>query len=399
VNIDEIDRTLARFHEAAERMTANLVELDSDPNRKLLAQATLTGVTAERWAPAAEAITQLWQWFAQFKDLLDRADEIRTGKGGVANKDRLAALNRMVGGQSIELSRDQVPLAERGLFGASETSIHCSPDDLLDRMSEAFDRAKGMVSAVAQAWGTVLPRLEQDRTQLTQVEQLAATLGERHLPELQAVREGLKMAADTLACDPLAVDSQALDHTEAALATVRADLQELAATQQQFTARIDDAGGLLTALERAVNEAAQAHAETVLKIASPNIPPAARVDPSFGRHLDQINALAARHEWRAVRDELVEWTDRAKSLLVNAERNLGLIRAPIENRNELRGRLDGYRAKANHLGLLENARLEALYQQAHDILYTAPTDLNQATSLVNEYAKALSTTPPREVTS
>ncbi|HEX9548437.1 MAG TPA: hypothetical protein VF942_13945 [Acidimicrobiales bacterium] len=382
MTLDEIDRTLARFHEAAERMTANLVELDSDPNRKLLDKASSTGVTADRWAPAAEALTQLWQWFSQFKDLLARADQLRGNK-------KLSELSELLGGQSIELSRDQVPLAERGLFGPSETSIHCSPDDLLNRMSDAFDKAKAVISATGQVWAALLPRLEQTQSELTRVEQLAAGLGENHLPELQPVRDGLKRIADTLASDPLALESRAVDPFDTTLAAIRSELEGIAEIRDRFPARLDEARGLLADLDAAVRESAEAHADAVLKIASPAVPAAARLDPSFGRHLDEIARLAARSEWRAVRAELDEWTTRARELLAHAQRSVTENRAAIEARNELRGRLDGYRAKANHLGRLENATLEALYQQAHDMLYTAPTDLTAAADLVRQYAQGV----------
>jgi hypothetical protein len=250
----------------------------------------------------------------------------------------------------------------------------------------------------------VLPRLEQTQSELTRIEQLAAGLGETHLPELRPVRDGLKQVADTLASDPLAVDSRVVDTFDTTLAGIRSELEGIVEIRDRFAVRIDDAGALLAALERAVDESARAHAETVLKIASPALPGAARLDPSFGRHLDQISALAARSEWRAVRAELDEWTTRAQELLAHAQRNVTENRAPLEARNELRGRLDSYRAKANHLDVLENAKLETLYAQAHDMLYTAPTDLTEAAELVRQYAQALPTSsrgngPPREVPS
>jgi hypothetical protein len=213
------------------------------------------------------------------------------------------------------------------------------------------------------------------------------------------VRDGLKQVADTLASDPLAVDSRAVDTFDTTLVGIRRELEGIAEIRDRFPARLDEARDVLANLEEAVRESAEAHAETVLKIASPAVPAAARLDPSFGRHLDQIGALAARSEWRAVRAELDEWTTRARELLAHAQRSVTQNRAPVEVRNELRGRLDGYRAKANHLGRLENATLEALYQQAHDMLYTAPTDLTAAAELVRQYAQALPTTPPKEVPS
>ena len=72
-------------------------------------------------------------------------------------------------------------------------------------------------------------------------------------------------------------------------------------------------------------------------------------------------------------------------------------RAPLATRNELRGRLDAYRAKAYRLGLLENPALAALYARAQEVLFTAPTDLAAADELVRRYQQALAGPTPREV--
>ena len=61
-------------------------------------------------------------------------------------------------------------------------------------------------------------------------------------------------------------------------------------------------------------------------------------------------------------------------------------------RNQLRGRLDGYRAMAIRRGLVEDGQLAALHARARDALYTAPTDLADAEALVQAYREAL----PRE---
>ena len=52
MNLAQIDDTLRGLRQASERMTDNLMELENDPTRKVLDQASLTGVTAERWRQA-----------------------------------------------------------------------------------------------------------------------------------------------------------------------------------------------------------------------------------------------------------------------------------------------------------------------------------------------------------
>ena len=63
--------------------------------------------------------------------------------------------------------------------------------------------------------------------------------------------------------------------------------------------------------------------------------------------------------------------------------------APINARNELRGRLDAYRAMAHDRGLIEDPEVSRRYDAAHDALFTAPTDLVEAATLVRRYREAL----------
>ena len=399
MNLAQIDDTLRGLRQASERMTDNLMELENDPTRKVLDQASLTGVTAERWRQAKATLGQLWQWFGQFKDVLDQGAELRGSKPRVDN-DRLARLDQLVNGPSIEVSNQQIPLAERGLFGPTETTVHCSANQLLARMSESFDHVKEVVVAASQAWNSLLPRLQTGQTELAAADQLAASLHEQHVPELDALRAQLGSIGDRLATDPLSIQPGAADQVITGLTAARQDLDELAGLRDNLSARLDQASGLWAELQRTVEVARDTHAEAELKIVSPAIPPAPRLDPDFGRHLDRVRALAARSEWRAARRELHEWSRTASSLLANALRAGEASRLPIDQRNELRGRLDAYRAKANRLGLLEDSRLSQLYDRARQELYSAPTNLTTAEELVRRYQQSLPVKPaPGQVSS
>ena len=61
----------------------------------------------------------------------------------------------------------------------------------------------------------------------------------------------------------------------------------------------------------------------------------------------------------------------------------------LGRRDELRGLLDAYRAKAGRLGGAEDTVLDASYRQAHDLLWTAPCDLVAATAAVTGYQQAV----------
>ncbi len=69
-------------------------------------------------------------------------------------------------------------------------------------------------------------------------------------------------------------------------------------------------------------------------------------------------------------------------------------RAPIDARNQLRALLDAYQVKASRLGVVEDPEIGRIFAQAHEALYTAPTDLALVAQLVRRYQQMLSAAEP-----
>jgi hypothetical protein len=63
--------------------------------------------------------------------------------------------------------------------------------------------------------------------------------------------------------------------------------------------------------------------------------------------------------------------------------------ALLDRREELRGLLDAYQARAARLGGAEDTGLDARYARARDLLWTAPCDLPAATAAVTGYQQAV----------
>jgi hypothetical protein len=63
--------------------------------------------------------------------------------------------------------------------------------------------------------------------------------------------------------------------------------------------------------------------------------------------------------------------------------------ALVSQRDELRGLLDAYRAKAGRLGAAEDPGLAQLYAQVRELLWTAPCDLRVASAAVTSYQQAV----------
>ncbi len=80
---------------------------------------------------------------------------------------------------------------------------------------------------------------------------------------------------------------------------------------------------------------------------------------------------------------------RGESLLVDVTRLATAAQAGIEKRDELRGVLTAYQAKAQAIGLAESIELGELYEAARDVLYSAPCDLELAEQRLAQFQRAI----------
>jgi exonuclease VII small subunit len=93
--------------------------------------------------------------------------------------------------------------------------------------------------------------------------------------------------------------------------------------------------------------------------------------------------------WRAARariEPFVDKLDRVERALDEAARR---FEAPLSERDELRGLLQGYRSKAGAKGYAEDPALEPMYRRIETLLWLAPCDLDAARPLVREYVAAV----------
>ena len=374
---------LTRLQEASDRISANLVELEIDTSRQLLEVSTLTGRSADRWSRASAALTDLWRWQGQLKQLLERADKLR-------GPWRSNELRSLLAGESIELTRSEVPLAERDLLGSPEITIRCTAEELLERMSQAFDEANTVVAEFGDVWSALAPRVTAAQVALDEAQALAAGLGESDRRDLDEAARAVARLATSASADPLSTAPAQLDRLIESLHEIRRDLHATAALRREFDTRLADARALLASLETTAGEGRAAHEEAVVKI---SVPPAAgpcAPQDHLGVELDEIAALARSGAWRNARHKLDAWTSRTEALLDDARQVVRANRAPIEARNQFRALLEAYQVKARRLGVVEDPELEQTFARAHEALYAAPTDLALVAQLVRRYQELIS---------
>jgi hypothetical protein len=383
----DLDTILAELQAASERIGANLLELELDPTRKLLEGVALEAESAVRWAQASAALLELWRRHELLGDVLERAAAVRGGRGRLP-ADRQAELEELLCGRSIVLSSGSAPLARRALLGTSRGADRCTPRELLAQMSAAFDEVNATLAALVSPWDDLAPRLVAAGAVLRRATEHAA--GAEPDALAGAARRHAELSA-RLARDPLAVAPGEVAALEASLASIAGAAAAVAALRDGVDDRLGQAGELLRMVGQAREEALSARAAALAKIAAPDVvepPDAARLEDA----LAQVARLTAAGRWREAHEDLARWTARAEAALEQARAAAATNRAPVEARNQLRGRLDAYRAKAQSLRLLETPAVAELHERARQALFVAPTDLAQAEELVARYQQALSST-------
>jgi len=379
--LSDLDRDLERYRRAADTVSANLLELDGDPNRQLLETAPLNGTTAVEWADARRALASAWDWFARFTTFVDHATDLRGSPTTRLAPDRERALADFLSQPSIELASDEVPLRDRSLLQPRHATPRSTADELLDLMSNGFARAREVIGRVGTAWDELAPR----------VARAHAALADVGTVETADVTQQLDALTHALVTDPLSV-------TEAAVREAEQSVSALALTDAAARALRDEWQQRLRAardeLERVDHEVADAHAacaETTTKILEPLLPDPPAIDDALLDELDRVVDVADAGRWDVALAHLDEWYTKLEQRADAATASTTASRAPLVERDQLRGRLDACRAKAHGLGLDEDDDVNDAYERAQAALYVAPADLAAARQLVEGYQRLLTT--------
>jgi len=381
MTIDDLDRDLERYRSAADTVSVNLLELDGDPNRQLLETAPLTGTTAREWDDARSALASVWDWFARLTTFLDRATELRGAPGTRLPRDREGILANFLAQPAIELGSDEIPLRDRDLLQQRRATTRCTADELLVLMSDAFARAREVVTRIGAAWDELVPRVARARASLTEVSAVERAAVERQLDAL----------TEALVTDPLAVSQATVDDIEASVAVLTRASAESVARRADWPRRMQEARDELARVEQQVADARVAHATTIAKILDPLLPEPPSVDDTLAEELDLVVCLADAGRWDDAFGRLEHWQRELRRRADAAATSTTSSRAPMIERDQLRGLVDAYRAKAHGLGLDEDDDVTAAYERAQGALYVAPTDLTKARKLVERYQRLLTT--------
>jgi hypothetical protein len=385
MNLEHSDRELARLRDAADRIGETLLDFELEESRAFLDALTLEGTSAATWTATKADVAQLWRWHGLLAAHVERAEKLR-GKRSTLRPDQATALEELLVGASLELPEERVPVGERELL-AGRQATRCRPDELLARMKTTFDGATAVVTRFVAAWD-LTPRVRAVEQSLDEASELSADLGEatERLEQLGSIRAGLEQR---LARDPLGVSEADLRQLEESARRLHAELTRLAELRASASARLAAARTLFEEVDQIEREGEAVHRELVGRIANAKGAVPQRASNGLRAQLEVVTELARAGEWRQFGEAIEGWTSRADSFLGADRAAVVANRAPLEERNELRGRLQAYRAKAAALGLVGDQELSGLFGSLERVLYTAPTDLERANELARGCARRL----------
>ena len=372
---------VAAARDEREIIRANLLDLDGSFGRRLLAGATLTGITRQRWESAAGDLAALWDLYEAYSAVIDRAAETLARRPG---QKGLAEITALLTGPSVEVDRGPAPLARRNLVDTGREQMTLTTARA--RMSSAFAWVTGVVSAAEQAWNDMAGALDSAAADLSGVE----VLGDQDLAfEMAEVQADLDRLRGLLNTDPLGgqANPAAADRLLDRAAAVAARSADLARTRDGARQRIAAVTAAADAARAAHEDVAAACLRAAAKITA--VPPVPVDRTDLSARIAALDTLLAAGRWTRLSSELDLIERELASATSNSRDTERTVAALLGRRDELRGLFNAYRAKAARLGATEDPSLAARYDQARELLWTAPCDLTAAADAVNRFQQAV----------
>jgi hypothetical protein len=420
---DEADRLLETIGAAYDRLATTMYGLDSHPTLTYLRAAMYTGRTHQMREALLFDVGVMWAQFTTIGDILEQAATLRVQFK--PSDARWIEIDRLLAGPVVTVDNAGMPVSVSlvagsggsGAPGASGTGATFAGQSFpvltgstgpgrivgsvrvgdlamslqtrcvaatrrLEDTARSANAAAAAVSGVTAAMGTLadLARSLGDGSGVGPLERRTAMLRDQVLSDpLTYAPNGVLTAEVQRSVAELAAD----------LATAQSRLRTESGLRDNYPDRIAALLDDLDVLVAEETETAAAFGHATQKIAATGLPPAPSSAAVLRNRIGELDALHVSQQWRRLADDVTTLqaaigraTERARELRAAAD---GLV----ARRDELRGRLDGYRAKAATYRLDEHDDLGPLHVQARTLLYTAPCDLTAATKAVVSYQTTL----------
>jgi hypothetical protein len=323
---------------------------------------------------------------------------------------KLAELTSLLNGTSVRLRHASSALARGDLTGTADTEV--TPAAAVREMRRAYADVADVVATAENVWNGIADPLQQAAAALATARQRADGLADDALTEALGLAEAdLGELRAVLNSDPLAlwltgpggrdnrggqVDGSRLDRLRQRTAVAVSRAGELAALREDADRRIAAVATTVSAARAAWQDAMAARERAAVKIAAALLPAPPDVRGLADR-LAALDPLKAAGRWPRLASELDLLEEQAAAAAKGCRDAEQQAAELLDRRDELRGLLDAYQARAARLGGAEDSDLDARYDRARDLLWTAPCDLPAAADAVTGYQQAVLALSGREL--
>jgi len=371
---------------------ANLLDLDGSFGKRMLAGAALTGESQRRWEAAAADLAALWETFTAYAAVVDKAAELLAAARRSSDRE-LAQVTTLLTGESVEVTRS-VPLARRDLTETGRSRLTLAA--AVREMRRAFATVADVVAAAEGVWNATADGLSEIGAELDDAKkQLGDTGDDEAAGALAAAGDELGRLRYLLNADPLALwqggsaDTARLDRLRKQAAAAAARAAEIARVRADAQRRITAAAASVSAAAAAFADAVAARDRAAARITAAELPPPPAETAGLDVRLAALDKLKAAGRWARLAAELDTIEAEAAAAGQRCQDVQRAAAALLGRRDELRGLLDAYQIKAARLGAAEDSELSKLYDEAHELLWTAPCDLAAAGAAVTRYQQAI----------
>lgn len=397
MTLADIDKALAQWESRLSSAAHNLFDLQADPTYQCLTGSggapltELSGITKSRVAPALENVGTLFQCFDLLRSTIDRAVQLRRNFPALFGADeRAREIEQLLLGKSIRVRPDQIPIAKRSLLTGADDQGCISPDELLKSMVKAFETARDGVIAVDKAWRELSVAIGNASRQIAALR--LEKLEDAEVRELDGAEHALSLRRAQVQSDPLGTSLDVDTVIRPTLDRLTAAVEERAQLSRQTESALAAAQANLRELRQLQSEASAAWTVAQEKISCAGaLPP-----PLPQSKLESLSEWLARLQQkydagltRPVAVGLQNWNTVARDCVSDVKKVRDANSAPLELRNELRGRMNALKAKAQAYGVEEDADLRALAAEAEAMLYNRPTPIDRACDVVSRYQALL----------
>ena len=399
MRLADIDKALAQWESRLSSAAHNLFDLQNDPTYQCLTgtggipKTPLSGVTAAKVSPALENIGALFQCFDLLRRTIDRAVHLRRELPALFGGDQKEReIEHLLAGKSVRVPTELIPLAQRSLLSGADEQGCISPDALLKSMVKAFESARDGVMAVDAAWRQLGGILGTATRQIAALRSSPEKLEPAEIQELDAVDQALGLRRAQVQADPLGTSLDLEAVILPSLDRIRIAVDEREELRRQTEGGLTAARAKLQGLRNLHHEADDAYLEARQKITGAGELPGPLAEAkleALREWLDTLQEKFAGGMPRPVAVGLRNWNSAAGDCVSAVQKIHSANSAPLELRNELRGRLNALKAKAQAYRVEEDAGLRSLAADAEALLYSRPTPIDRAEETVARYQALL----------